>query len=91
MLHALQQRAGIGSALLSALIVELRAAGTRYLRVATTNDNLPALQFYQKRGFSLHAVRVNGVEIARRMKPAIPLLGFEGIPIRDEIDLMLQL
>ena len=66
-------------------------AGTRYLRVATTNDNLPALQFYQKRGFSIHAVRVNGVEIARRMKPTIPAFGFEGIPIRDEIDLMLQL
>lgn len=70
---------------------ELRANGTRYLRVATTNDNLPTLQFYQKRGFSIHAVRINGVEIARRMKPAIPALGFEGIPIRDEIDLMLQL
>lgn len=43
LLHALRQRAGIGSALLGALMGELRAAGTRYLRVATTNDNLPAL------------------------------------------------
>jgi hypothetical protein len=36
-------------------------------------------------------VRLNGGEIARRTKPVILFLGFEGIPIRDEVDQILKL
>jgi GNAT superfamily N-acetyltransferase len=91
LLHALRARTGIGSALLAAVVSDVRARGANELRVATTNDNIPALQFYQKLGFRLHALRVDGVAIARRMKPSIPLLGFDDIPMRDEIDLILTL
>jgi GNAT superfamily N-acetyltransferase len=91
LLHALRPRAGIGSALLGAVIADLRAHGTKQLLVATTNDNTAALRFYQKRGFRLHALRIDGVEIARRMKPSIPLLGLDDIPMRDEIDLIMTL
>ncbi|WP_157452884.1 hypothetical protein [Brevibacillus sp. SKDU10] len=52
----------------------------------TTNDNLEALRFYQRRGFVITGIRINAVEIARQMKPTIPVGDF-GIPIRDEIDL----
>jgi len=89
LLHALRERAGIGSGLLDAVIAEVRKAGAHRLMVATTNDNLNALRFYQKRGFALCALRPGGVDVARRMKPSIPLIGQHGIPIRDEIDLML--
>lgn len=53
----------------------------------TTNDNLEALRFYQRRGFVITGIRINAVEIARQMKPTIPEKGDFGIPIRDEIDL----
>ncbi len=54
----------------------------------TTNDNLLALKFYQKRGFTLSKVLNNAVEKARKIKAEIPLLGNDGIPIRDEIELL---
>jgi len=45
------------------------------------------LNFYQKHGFVFAGIRINALESARRLKPEIPLLGFDGILLRDEIDL----
>ncbi|MDP2975645.1 MAG: hypothetical protein Q8N45_05465, partial [Anaerolineales bacterium] len=59
----------------------------RRLFVVTTNDNTPALRFYQKRGFVIAAVRINAIEQSRKLKPEIPFAGEDGIPIRDEIEL----
>lgn len=53
----------------------------------TTNDNTVALRFYQKRGFVLAAIHRNALEESRRLKPSIPLVGIDGIPIRDETEL----
>ena len=56
--------------------------------VVTTNDNVDALRFYQRRGFRLVAVRCGAVDDSRRtLKPSIPLAGDYGIPLRDEIEL----
>jgi ribosomal protein S18 acetylase RimI-like enzyme len=55
------------------------------------NDNLHALRFYQKRGFVLVALHRNALEASRKLKPEIPLVGIDGIPIRDEIELELVL
>ncbi|HEY2473234.1 MAG TPA: GNAT family N-acetyltransferase, partial [Candidatus Cybelea sp.] len=88
LLHALREGCGIGSALLEAVLAELRAGGTADVRVMTTNDNLRALRFYQRRGFRLRALRVGAVDAARRLKPAIPQHGADGIPMRDEIELI---
>jgi GNAT superfamily N-acetyltransferase len=68
-----------------------RAAGCRRLWLITTNDNLPALRFYQKRGFVLVRLHRGAVAGSRRLKPEIPLTGSEGIPIRDELELELEL
>jgi hypothetical protein len=38
-----------------------------------------------------HALRPNAVADARRVKPSIPQSGAYGLPIRDEIDLILDL
>jgi GNAT superfamily N-acetyltransferase len=79
---------GIGSALLAAVRTEAVRSGCRALRLTTTNDNLNALRFYQKRGFAFAAVRPNAVDGTRKIKP-VPLLGENAIPIRDEIDMEL--
>ena len=82
---------GIGTFLVNALAEHLYEQGIRRLWVTTTNDNLSALVFYQKRGFCLQRVRPGAVDQARRIKPAIPLAAENGIPIRDEIDLCREL
>jgi ribosomal protein S18 acetylase RimI-like enzyme len=69
----------------------MRAHGRRRLVVVTTNDNLHALRFYQKRGFVLAELRTNALAAARQIKPEIPLFGNDNIPLRDEIELALNL
>jgi hypothetical protein len=82
---------GVGTALIEAVKVAAIEAGCRRLWLMTTNDNLHALGFYQRRGFRLVAVYPGAVDAARLLKPEIPLLGNDGIPIRDEIELEIAL
>jgi hypothetical protein len=49
------------------------------------------LRFYQKQGFRLVAVHRNAVEKSRELKPGIPSIGMDGIPIRDEVELEMDL
>ena len=56
-LDSLREGQGIGSRLIEKVEAEARRAGCQRLFLSTTNDNLRALGFYQKRGFEL--VRVN--------------------------------
>ncbi len=78
---------GVGSQLLEAVIAAARQANLRRLYLSTSNDNMNAMRFYQKRGFRFCALRPGAVTETRKRKPAIPLVGFEGIPIRDELEL----
>jgi GNAT superfamily N-acetyltransferase len=50
-LDAVTTNQGVGTALIEALISRLRTEMVTVLRVTTTNDNLNALRFYQRRGF----------------------------------------
>jgi hypothetical protein len=84
-------RPGAGRLLLEAVADAARAAGAGRLLVMTTNDNLGALRFYQRAGFRLAALRPGAVDEARSLKPAIAATGADGIPIRDELDLVLEL
>jgi ribosomal protein S18 acetylase RimI-like enzyme len=90
-LNAFEPGQGIGSLLLEALIDQARAAGCRRLWLVTSNDNLEALRFYQRRGLRLVAVHAGAIELARKLKPAIPRVGAHGIEIRDELELELRL
>jgi ribosomal protein S18 acetylase RimI-like enzyme len=90
-LDSLSEGRGIGTALLEAVKAEAHAAGCRRLWLITTNDNLHALGFYQKRGFRLVAVHPGAVDAAHKLKPEIPLIGNDGIPILDEIELEIVL
>jgi len=85
------QGEGVGTALLEAACQAAAAAGCRRVRLITTNDNVDALRFYQRRGFALTELRRGAVEEARRMKPQIPEVGAYGIPIRDELVLVREL
>ena len=82
---------GIGSALIEAVRDIAVSAECRRLWLITTNDNLEALRFYQKKGFVLVVVHCNALEHSRKLKPEIPLVGKDGIPLRDEIELEILL
>jgi GNAT superfamily N-acetyltransferase len=86
-LASLVEGQGIGSALLVAIETNARTAGCKKLSLITTNDNLHALGFYQRRGFHLAALYPGQVTRAREIKPSIPLVGDHNIPIRDELKL----
>lgn len=90
-LNSLRKSSGVGTALLDAVIRASRKAGCRRLWLITTNDNLAAVRFYQKRGFCLAAVHRDAISESRRLKPTIPRIGIDGIPIRDEIELETRL
>jgi GNAT superfamily N-acetyltransferase len=81
---------GIGTALIDAVREVAVQAGCRRLFAVTTNDNLDALRFYQRRGFVLAALRPKAVDQTRKRKP-VPRTGGNGIPIRDELELEMPL
>jgi isopentenyldiphosphate isomerase/N-acetylglutamate synthase-like GNAT family acetyltransferase len=83
--------AGIGSALIEAVKKKAKAKGCKRLRLTTTNDNLGALRFYQKRDFRLIALYPNALEASRKLKPQISMKAANAIPIRDELELELEL
>ena len=91
LLEAFQSGQGIGSALIEAVKEEASAKGCTRLHLVTTNDNINALAFYQKRGFRLAELRAGALEQSRKLKPEIPLVAENGIPIRDEIELEMDL
>src|SRR2546423_990349 len=70
---------GIGSALLDRVKEIARKANCQRVWLITTNDNLQALRFYQKRGLTLSALYPNALEQTRKMKPQLSLLGRDGI------------
>jgi|YNPMSStandDraft_1061717.scaffolds.fasta_scaffold15094_2 ribosomal protein S18 acetylase RimI-like enzyme len=90
-LDSLVERQGIGTHLVAAVHQRAEQAGCHRLWLVTTNDNLNALRFYQKYGFCLAALYKEAVVKARQIKPSIPMTGESGIPIRDEIELEIEL
>jgi GNAT superfamily N-acetyltransferase len=90
-LHADDQWRGTGTALMEAVGQLARRQGCGRLWVITTNDNVDALRFYQRRGFCLVRVHRGAVDRSRAsLKPEIPTVGAYGIPLRDEIELERQ-
>lgn len=86
-LHATVSRRGIGTALLEAVERIAGAAGCQRLWLITTNDNIDAMRFYQRRGFRMAGLYADAVtESRRRLKPGIPDIGDYRIPIRDEVE-----
>ena len=90
-LDSLRENRGAGTVLMECAVEKARALNCRRVWLITTNDNTRAIRFYQRRGFDLVAVHRNAMEEARRLKPQIPLTGFDGLPIRHEVEFELVL
>jgi N-acetylglutamate synthase-like GNAT family acetyltransferase len=90
-LNALQPERGIGRALVKSACTTATAHRCKRVWLITTNDNTPAMRFYEKIGFSLSAVHHNAVEVSRKLKPEIPEIGIGGVPISDEVEYELLL
>lgn len=85
-LDSIREGQGTGTRLIEAVIEKARGAGCSKVKLITTNDNIDAMRFYQKRGFDMVCVYRNAVDESRRFKPSIPLAGEHGIPIKHEIE-----
>ena len=82
---------GIGTALLKAVEMHAIDQNCTRLWLITTNDNQPALDLYQRRGYKIAAIHHDAIKESRKIKPEIPLYGIDSIPIRDEIEFELDL
>jgi GNAT superfamily N-acetyltransferase len=90
LLESLAQGRGAGTALLSTLADRALEEGWARIWLITTNDNTDALRWYQRRGFVLAALHRDAITRSRQtLKPEIPALGNDDIPIRDELELEL--
>lgn len=90
-LDAIREGDGIGSALMAAVRRQAEQTECRRVWLITTNDNLHALGFCQKRGYRLVGLAPGAVNRSRKIKPQIPEIGMNNIPIRDEMELELRL
>jgi len=82
---------GVGTALVELVKTRAREQGCTRLQLLTTNDNINAIRFYQKRGFDLAGVNLGAVDRARALKPEIPLVGQNGIEIHHEIEFAMEI
>lgn len=90
-LSSRSENSGVGAALLDAAVQAIKQAGCSRAYLTTTNDNLRALGFYQKRGWKLAKLHKGLIDEARKRVPVIPVMGLNGIPLRDEIELEMWL
>jgi ribosomal protein S18 acetylase RimI-like enzyme len=77
------QRSGVGGHLVAEAELLARRLNLSRVLVSTTNDNLPALYFYQRRGYRLTDLVAGSVVAHTQREQA----GFAGVPVRDEIRL----
>ena len=78
---------GVGRKLLDEAVAQACQRGHPCIKLETTNDNIPALYFYQRAGFVIHEVIPAGFTKEHEVEAG----GFAGIPVRDEIRLRLDL
>jgi ribosomal protein S18 acetylase RimI-like enzyme len=91
-LHCRVENAGAGGALLEAAAGLAAGRGCRRLWLVTTNDNLHALGFYQRRGLRLCALHAGSLDRDRALKPELPEVNPDNrIPLRDLLELELDL
>ena len=90
-LNSTIEHCGFGRELVKSVIEEAKLQGCEILWVVTTNDNIRAIEFYQKLGFQLIMVYPDAVNYYRKIKHEIPVTAENGIPIRDELEFVLRL
>ena len=91
LLDSRERQQGNGSRLVELALEYAKNCQCSRVWLVTTNDNIRAIRFYQKRGFDLVALHRNALEAARLLKPEIPMTGQDGIPIRHELEFCITL
>ncbi len=86
LLESLQQNVGVASALIGKIRELAKAQNCVRIYLQTSNDNTHALRFYQRQGFRMCAVRLNEYDYLRTLKPSIPQIGEDDIPLVHEIE-----
>jgi ribosomal protein S18 acetylase RimI-like enzyme len=77
------QGSGIGQSLIRRVEAEAIKMHKKRILVSTSNDDLPALGFYQSQGFQVFEVKPNVIG----HKHGKILAGIGGLPVRDELRL----
>ncbi|MDO5556260.1 MAG: GNAT family N-acetyltransferase [Clostridia bacterium] len=90
-LNNYEKNIGIGTKLIEEVKKVAIKNKCKLIKLITTNDNVEALKFYQKRGFKIFNIYINSIEISRKLKPEIPLYADNGIKITDEIELRMEI
>lgn len=86
-LNSIVEGKGVGTALVEKMKEIAKEKQCAKVWLVTSNDNIDALKFYQKRGFRITKIYPNAIDKARKLKPGIPLVGDYGIPMKDAIEL----
>ena len=90
-LNSFAEGVGVGTSLVETVIDIARKQMCDRVWLITTNDNIHAFRWWQRRGFEICAVYCNVVNDSRKKKPEIPIIGIDDIPIRDEIEFEMKL
>ncbi len=90
-LNSMKENCGIGSELINLVKEEAHNNKCSLLWLITTNDNLQTISFYEKRGFTLTEIKKDAVNESRKIKPEIPLVGLNNIPITDEYKFVINI
>jgi GNAT superfamily N-acetyltransferase len=85
-LDSLKEKQGIGTSLVNKVIETAAKEKWTKIKLIATNDNINAIGFYQKRGFDMVRLYHNALDVSRKVKPSIPVLGDFNIPLRHEIE-----
>lgn len=86
-LNSFKERIGVGTSLIDAVTKEAVSENAKRIWLITTNDNYPAVKFYQRRGFSVFKIHMDAIEQSRKLKPEIPRFGISGLQIKNEIEM----
>ena len=90
-LNSFEENKGIATRLINTVKELAIKKNCTRLKLITTNDNIRAIEFYQKRGFVFANIYINSIENSRKLKPEIPMFTDNGLPIRDEIEFEIKL
>jgi ribosomal protein S18 acetylase RimI-like enzyme len=86
LIESFEENKGIGSLLMKEIESIAIENEIKKIWIVTTNDNINAIRFYLKKGYSFRKISRNALENYRKVKPGIPLIGYYGIPIMDELE-----
>lgn len=91
LLESFEEGKGAARGLVKEAVRIIKKSGADRIFAVSTNNNFDAFKFYQYQGFRPVAVFPDSMKAARRLKPSIPKICSNGLPINDEIEYELKL